>query len=363
MDMKRVFLTSGMMLVSMAIFAQNLRFNNTEYRFPAMRENGKEATCVFTFVNKSSNAVNITGVVCPQKNIRITWDKDTIGKKENSSITVTVNPKNSVGSFDCGIVLSTLEKGKVHQYSLNVKGDVLEKEKSKQEIYGMKEGNLRYKTNHKTGYKFTPTVVLVDTFFFYNEWTDTMTFSPGRFPPAIEVVDLTKKVAPMEEGILVFRYKAEIKKDWGYVYDKLEINTNDSNNGIKSFHVSGEIYDDFSSWTPEQMKNAPKVKMSEEEYPFPTVTEGETVEHVFTITNIGKSTLLIHKTKTTCGCTVGKPEKNELEPGESTTIKATFRTSGKSGKNERPIDLITNDPERPKITLTLKGNVVKAAAK
>ena len=357
--MKRVFLALGIMLTVAAGFAQNLQFDNMEHRFPPMKETDKEASCTFTFVNKSSNEVNITGVVCPQKNIRVTWDKDTLGKKESGTITVIVNPKNSVGSFDCPLKISTLEKGKEVEYTLRVKGDVLEREKSKQEIYGMKEGNLRYKTNTKSGYKFAPTTVLIDTFFFYNEWEDTMTFSYGNLPAALEISYLTPKIAPLEEGILVFRYNVAVKKDWGNVYDKFVVNTNDSARPDKSLYIIGEIYDDFASWTPEQMKKAPKVKMSEEEYKFGTAIEGESVEHTFTITNVGKSTLYIRKIKGSCSCTVVQPDKNELEPGESTSMKAIFRTHGKTGGQSRTSDVITNDPERPKITLTLTGNVVK----
>ena len=358
--MKRIFSVFGMMFVSSVILAQSLQFNEREHCFPTLRENEKEATHVFTFVNKSSEEVSFTGVVCPQKNIRVTWDKDVIGKKESGSITVIVNPKNSVGSFDCAIKISTLEKGKTNDYTLKVMGNVLEREKSKQEIYGMKEGNLRYKTNTKSGFKFTPTTVLLDTFFFFNEWTDTMTFACKNLPAAIELTHLTPKVAPLGEGILAYRYKAEVKKDWGTVYDRLVVNTNDPDRPDKTLYVMGDIYDDFDSWTPAQLKNAPKVKMSEEKYNFGTENEGENVEHTFTITNVGKSKLYIRKTKTTCGCTVGKPEKDELEPGESTSIKVTFRTQGKPGSQSRPIDIITNDPEQPKTTATLEGNVIKA---
>ena len=357
--MKKVFSTLGMVIMVTGAMAQNLHFSNPEYRFPTIRENDKDATHVFTFVNKSSDQVEITGVVCPQKNIRITWEKDTIGKKENGDIIVILNPKESVGQFDCLIEITTLEKGKAKKYALKVTGEVLEKEKSKQEIYGMKEGNLRYKNNYNTGYKLTPTTVLVDTFFFFNEWNMTMTFSAGNIPNVMEISYLTPKLAPMEEGIVVFRYKAELKKDWGSIYDKFTIQTNDSIRPEKAFHITGDIYDDFASWTPEQMKNAPKVRMSEEKYNFGTVKEGENVEHTFTITNVGKSKLYIHKTKTTCGCTVGRPEKEELDPGESTSIKATFRTHGKVGSQSRPIDIITNDPEKPKVTATLEGNVIK----
>jgi len=156
--MKNVLLALGMMLMAGVGSAQNLRFDETEYRFPAMRETDKEAAHKFTFVNKSSNAVQITGVVYSQKNIRITWAKDTIGKKENGAIIVTVNPKNSVGNFDCAIKISTLEKGKPQQYTLRVTGDVLEREKSIQEVYAMKEGNLRYKTLVGTRFYLVPSI-------------------------------------------------------------------------------------------------------------------------------------------------------------------------------------------------------------
>jgi hypothetical protein len=99
--------------------------------------------------------------------------------------------------------------------------------------------------------------------------------------------------------------------------------------------------------------------MDAEEYQFGTVKEGENVEHTFTITNDGKSTLYIRKVKGSCSCTVVQPEKHELAPGESTTMKAIFRTHGKTGGQTRTSDVITNDPERPKVTLILKGDVLK----
>jgi hypothetical protein len=345
-----------MAFIAVTVLAQNLQFSSKEHRFPTLRETDKEVSCSFSFVNKSSNEIIFTGVVCPQNNIRITWEKDTIRKQENGTITVTVNPKNSVGSFDCPIKISTIEKGKSREYTLTVKGSILE---SKEKIYGMKEGNLRYKNNQKTGLKLTPTTVLVDTFFFYNEWTDTMTFVAEDVPPIINISYLTPKIAPFEEGILVFSYKTELKKDWGLVYDKFSVKTNDPERSVKTLYVMGDIYDDFSSWTPAQMKNAPKVKMSEEVYNFGTVTEGENAEHTFTITNVGKSTLYIRKVKGSCSCTVVQPEKTELAPGESTSMKAVFRTHNKTGNQSRPADVITNDPERPKITLTLEGHVLK----
>jgi hypothetical protein len=122
-------------------------------------------------------------------------------------------------------------------------------------------------------------------------------------------------------------------------------------------HVTGEVLDDFASWTPEQKANAPKVAFDNTKYTFGTVTEDDEVTHDYKITNTGKSTLHIRKLKASCGCTVGKPDKNDLEPAESTIIKAVFRTHGKTGKQNRTIDVITNDPAQPKTTLEITGVV------
>ena len=66
------------------------------------------------------------------------------------------------------------------------------------------------------------------------------------------------------------------------------------------------------------------------------------MEHVFVISNEGKSTLYLRKLKQSCSCTLVKPEKMELEPGESTNVKAIFKTSNKKGKQLRTIDVICN---------------------
>jgi hypothetical protein len=338
---------------------QKLEFDKIEHHFRQIKETNGEVKCVFFYENKSKSPIIIVAVENTNRSsVRITAkNNDTLQPKGKGEVSVTLNPRNLSGNFEHTITVKTIEDGKNHNYLLKIKADIEPRPRTKQEIYGMKEGNLRYKTNSKHGYKLTPNTILIDTFFFYNEWEETMTFSTGNLPAAIEIVYLTPKTAPLEEGILVFRFKAGLKNDWGNVYDRFTMHTNDPERPDKTFHIAGDIYDDFASWTPEQLKNAPKVQMSEEKYNFGTATEDENVEHTFTITNVGKSKLYIRKIKGSCSCTVVQPEKNELEAGESTTMKAVFRTHGKTGGQSRTADVITNDPERPKITLTLEGHV------
>ncbi len=99
----------------------------------------------------------------------------------------------------------------------------------------------------------------------------------------------------------------------------------------------------------------PKIACEQPEFDFGERSNEEKVEHEFIIKNIGDAKLLIDKVRTTCGCTVAELEKKELEPGESTKVKAILTLRGRQGATTKSISVESNDPETPILTLTLKG--------
>ncbi|MFT5761360.1 MAG: hypothetical protein ACI8WA_000471 [Polaribacter sp.] len=107
-------------------------------------------------------------------------------------------------------------------------------------------------------------------------------------------------------------------------------------------------------------KGAPVIKFDKTEYDFGTVIDGEIIETVFTLTNTGKSPLVITDAKTTCGCTVPSwPKDKPIAPGESTEIKVKFNTAGKGGGRQvKDVTLFTNTAVGREI-LKLKGIVNK----
>lgn len=84
----------------------------------------------------------------------------------------------------------------------------------------------------------------------------------------------------------------------------------------------------------------------------------EKVTHEFVVKNAGDESLQITDVKTTCGCTVAKPEVNTLAPGEETKVTVTFNTKGKQGVQNKKITVLTNDPATPQYYLELKGTVL-----
>ncbi len=106
-------------------------------------------------------------------------------------------------------------------------------------------------------------------------------------------------------------------------------------------------------------KTGPKIVSAEMDYKFGDIKDGEIVTHNFKIFNKGDELLKIIEVKASCGCTAVSPEKNELNPNESTTIKVDFNSTGRSGLQSKTVYVTSNDPQNPQIRITFSANVIQ----
>lgn len=104
----------------------------------------------------------------------------------------------------------------------------------------------------------------------------------------------------------------------------------------------------------------PKVQLDKEIHDFGTIVEGVVAETEFIVTNTGESDLLIVDAKGSCGCTVPKPPKDPIKPGDSAPIKVSFDSKGKPGAQEKTVTLTTNT-ENGHETFKIKANVTPMA--
>jgi hypothetical protein len=100
-----------------------------------------------------------------------------------------------------------------------------------------------------------------------------------------------------------------------------------------------------------------KIQMEEESFNFGEVKQGESVTHDFVLKNIGDANLIISTAKGSCGCTVPEWPKEPIAKGEQATIKVTFNSAGKSGKQNKKVTLVTNAIPNTKV-ITITGNVI-----
>jgi hypothetical protein len=348
----------------LGVQGQDVKFERLTHDFGVFDEAKREVKCEFLYENTSpTEPAYLTGVSSSAKTLRFMWSRELLPSGGKGTITITLDAKDGNGKFNYPVDVKVRQNNKDQTYTLHVKGEIIPRVKTKAEIYPMKEGSLRYKSNYVRYEKIHPNVIKTDTFFFYNESDKTMKFSCNKsyLKSSVELISLPSELQPKEEGKLIFAFHAAKENEWGTFMERIRLETDDSLGKAKTLYISGEIYDDFDSWTPQQKENAPKIKVDSMEYDFEPVTTGTPVEREFVISNEGVDTLFLRKLKPTCSCTIAKPDKDKLAHGEQTSVKVTLNTSGKTGMQHRTVDIISNDPVRPKITLQIKGNVVAAA--
>ena len=129
----------------------------------------------------------------------------------------------------------------------------------------------------------------------------------------------------------------------------------------KSFSVYADINEYFAPLTPEEVAEAPRLRILDGIHDFGKIKDSEVVETEFVLTNDGKSVLNFRKTKSSCGCTVAFMSANDIAPGESMNIKVEFNAKGRRGVQQKSITLYTNDPVSPVQRVTVKAIVETTA--
>lgn len=104
-------------------------------------------------------------------------------------------------------------------------------------------------------------------------------------------------------------------------------------------------------------RSAPKIVIEPESFDFGTVDRGVMLKHKFKVTNTGKSVLLLHRAYATCGCTIPKLAKSQLNPGETSELQVNVDTSMKQSRITKDVMVSSNDPNKPLFTILLHMNV------
>ena len=128
------------------------------------------------------------------------------------------------------------------------------------------------------------------------------------------------------------------------------------NEGNASSKVKNENVKKAEKRDAEISKGAAMIEFDKTSFDFGTVAEGDVVNAEFTVTNAGKTDLIITKASPSCGCTVPTWPKEPIKPGESSKVIAKFNTNGKPNKQVKSITLFTNTAKGREI-LTIRGNV------
>lgn len=105
------------------------------------------------------------------------------------------------------------------------------------------------------------------------------------------------------------------------------------------------------------------VQIDEKEFNFGTITESDSIEHVFIVKNTGEVPLKIISADASCGCTVPQFTKESIQPDSLARITVFFKPNKDAyGATEKSIVLKANTDSVFHV-LYIKGNVIKSSDK
>jgi len=104
----------------------------------------------------------------------------------------------------------------------------------------------------------------------------------------------------------------------------------------------------------------PVLSLSEKYYDFGEVDTNRIVSRTFVIANKGKTTLVIFRAYTTCGCTSANFTAAEIPPGKVVLMTLQLNPGSRNMQNttiRRGVIIETNDPEQPTQEVWIQAKV------
>jgi len=360
--MKRIQFILVIILTTLIAQAQpsgaGIKFNDTTHDFGRFKEEAGPQTYKFEFENAGTSDLLISRVTASCGCTTPEWTRHPVKPGEKGYVEVTYDPRNRPNKFKKTVAVYTNTQPAVHV--LIIEGDVIPRELTIEEIYRFDAGGgVRFKTNHLAFTDIAQGKKKITVMEIINTSDNPVTIGFDRVPEHLSLKTKPATLNPGEKGIIEGTYDASKINDWGYVNHLIRITRNGETVNNLYFVVSANLIEDFSSWSKEELENAPAFDIENTNFDFGEIKQREKADIVFEFKNSGKSDLIIRKVRSSCGCTTVTPANTTIKPGESSNIKAVFDAGVRKGKQHKVITVITNDPKKSQINLVVSGTVLE----
>jgi hypothetical protein len=101
-----------------------------------------------------------------------------------------------------------------------------------------------------------------------------------------------------------------------------------------------------------------RISVENKRHDFGNVYERESFVHTFDVKNIGTEDLIIEDVHPACGCTVAEFD-SIIAPGQTGKITLDLDGSRVSGDFNKSAAITSNDPEHPKISVSMGGHILQ----
>lgn len=358
--MKRFLTATAAALTVLCLSAQpKLTWTDTTHDFGAFQEDMGAVSCTFTAVNTGTEPVVVLNARANCGCTRPTYPKTPIAPGDTLAIGVSYDPTGRPGKFMKQIKIDT-NCGSQH---LLIKGSVIGAPATLSARYPIDAGSARISNSMTPFGQTLKGHVLAAAVNIYNSGTDSIRPAVDSLPPYINALFRPEVIAPGEHGTLSLTAYTSRCPDYGVVTDRFIIIPDPQNAPDKRTPIATTVIvnEDFSQLTEKQRANAPVVTLSDQALDFGKIQAGGAdVSRTVTISNSGKSPLLIRRMFTADPALDIKLKSTRIAPGKKT--EATVIADARKLRADMPLNaritLITNDPSSSSMIIRVAGQVI-----
>jgi hypothetical protein len=361
--MKRLFLFFSILSIGASVLAQPvMKLSSSEHDFGTFKEEAGRQTFDFMVSNTGNAPLVIQNIVASCGCTTPDWTKEPIQPGSKGRITAIYDPSGRPGQFTK--TLSVYTNTDPNIVVLTIKGEVVAREKTVEELFTFPVDSIRFESNHLAFTNVKKTEKKIRVMQVINVSKKPIKVEFDQVPAYLTLKANPETLKSGEKGIIEGTYDGTKNAAWGNVTDMAKIKLNGVLKENTYYYISANLVEDFSSMTKEQLENSPVFQLVTNAIDLGKIP-GSTANNVeFKFTNTGKSDLLIRQVKSTCGCTAVQqgPQGVGIKPGESSAIKATFNSGSYNGKVTKAIYVYTNDPKNSEALLMLNADVQQPPA-
>jgi hypothetical protein len=360
--MKKLFLSLSFILFGIAALSQPvMKLSATKHNFGIFKEEDGRQTFDFIVTNIGNSPLVITHISASCGCAIPEWTKQPIPAGGKGKITAIYDPKDRPGPFSKTLSVYTNFNPKVSV--LVIKGEVIPRENTIEELFTFPVGGIRFESNHLVFTNVKKNEKKIRVMQLINASKTPVKVEFDSLPVHLTLKSNPETLKPGQKGLVEGTYDATKNPDWGNVIDKVIIKLNGVTQENIHYYVSANLVEDFSSLSKADVLNAPVFKVASTTVDLGEIKGSTQNEVEFKFTNEGKSDLIIRHIRATNGCTAIEHGNQNIgiKPGKSSSIKVDFNSGSNVGKVTKAIYVYTNDPKNSEIVLMLNADVEQPA--
>ena len=339
-------------ITALPLHAQKLQVIDKEIDCGKVEYN-KPVTATFKMKNKGGRKLVISDVRVSCGCISADYPKGEIPSGEDFEMKVTYNARQMGHFFKEACIYSNGTKEPVY---ISMKGIVQEHVNDYSKTHPYKVGDLRV---DKLDLEFDDVNrgdMPVDVINMVNEGTAVLEPNIMHLPPYLTAEADKPYLRPGQTGKISVTLHSNRIHDLGITQTTLHLanRKGDKVSQENEINASAVLLPSFAQLSENELLNAPQISLSEEEVTMEFGNKDKQTRKI-EITNTGKSLLIIrslHMFSDALRVTLGK---QELSPGQKTTLKVTANKQLMAKARTTPrVLMITNDPNKAKVVIKIK---------